>query len=64
MLVVTMLGVAATFKCVIDELTYGTNVQLVGLLQVENENNTDTDLNTSFHEVENCSNICTLPYDT
>jgi hypothetical protein len=50
---VTMPGVAETFKTVIDEITLGTDLKLVNLLQAQNENLTHEDLNTSIDEPEN-----------
>ena len=52
-LVVTMPGVAETFKIVIDEMTYGTDFKLINLLQAENVNLTNVNLNTSIEEPEN-----------
>jgi hypothetical protein len=52
-LVVTMPGVAETFKSVIDEMTFGTDFKLVNLLHAENANLTHEDLNTSIDEPEN-----------
>jgi len=46
--VVTMPGVAETFKSVIDELTHGTDFNLVNLLHYENVNLTHEDLNISI----------------
>jgi len=51
-LVVTMPGVAETFKSVIDEMTHGTDFKLVNLLHAENANLTHQDLNTSIDEPE------------
>ena len=56
-LVVTMPGVAETFKTVIDEMTHGTDFELVNLLLAENANLTDEDLNTSIDEPVNRLNI-------
>ena len=47
-LVVTMPGVAETFKTVIDMMTHGTDFKLVNLLHAENANLTHEDLNTSI----------------
>jgi len=52
-LVVTMPGLAETFKSVIDAMTHGTEFKLVNLLHAENANLTDNDLNTSIDEPEN-----------
>jgi hypothetical protein len=52
-LLVTMPGVAETFKTVIDEMTHGTDFKLVNLLLAENANLTHEDLNTSIDEPEN-----------
>jgi hypothetical protein len=63
-LVVTMPGVAETFKTVIDEMTHGTDFKLVNLLHPENANLTHEDLNTSIDEPENRWNIHLVSYDT
>jgi SNF2 family DNA or RNA helicase len=63
-LVVTMPGVAETFKSVIDEMTFATDIKLINLLHVENVNLTHEDLNTSLDEPENRWNIHLLSYDT
>jgi hypothetical protein len=63
-LVVTMPGVAETFKSVIDEMTFGTDFKLVNLLLAENANLTQEDLNTSIDEQENRWNIHLVSYDT
>jgi len=47
-LVVTMPGVAETFKSVIDEMTFATDFKLIDLEQVENVNLIHEDLNTSL----------------
>jgi hypothetical protein len=52
-LVVTMPGVAETFKAVIDEMTHGTHFKLVNLLHPENAYLAHIDLNTSSDETEN-----------
>jgi hypothetical protein len=52
-LVVTMHGVAETFKTVIDVMTHGTDSKLVNLLRAANANFTDEDLNTRIAEPEN-----------
>jgi SNF2 family DNA or RNA helicase len=59
----TMHGVAETFKTVIDEMTHGTDFNLVDLLHAENTNLTLEDLNTSIDEPENRWNICLVSYD-
>jgi len=63
-LVVTMPGVAETFKTVIDKMTHGTNFILVNLLPAENANLTHRDLNTSINEPENRWNIHLVSYHT
>jgi len=63
-LVVTMSGVAATFKRIIHEMTYPTDFQLINLLQTENANLTLKDLNTSLDQPENRWNIHFVSYDT
>jgi len=62
--VVTMPGVAETFKTVIDEMTHGTDFKIVNLFHAENANLTHEDLNTSIHEPENRWNIHLVSYDT
>jgi len=52
-LVVTMPLDAVTFKSVIDEMTYGTDFNLINSLHVENENLTHEDLNTGIDELKN-----------
>ena len=52
-LVVTMPGVAETFKSVIDEMTYGTDFKFINLFHTENVNLTHEHLNTSIDEPEN-----------
>jgi len=64
LMVVTMPGVAKTFKTVIDEMTHGTEFKLVNLLHTDNGNLTHEDLNTSIDEPENWWNIHFLSYDT
>jgi len=64
LLVVTMPGVAETFKTVIDEMTHGTDFKLVNLLHAETANLTHEDLNTSIDEPENKCNIHRVSYDT
>jgi len=63
-LVVTMPGVAETFKSVIDKMTYGIYLKLITLLNPENANHTHEDLNTSIDEPENRWNIHLVSYDT
>jgi SNF2 family DNA or RNA helicase len=63
-LVVTMRGVAETFKTDIDEMIHVTNFKLVNLLHTENANLTHEDLNTSLDEPENRWNIRLVSYDT
>jgi len=63
-LVVTMPGVAETFKRVIHKMTHGTDFELVNLLQAENANLSHKDLNTSIDEPENRWNIHLVSYDT
>jgi len=63
-LVVTMPGLAETFKSVIDEMTHGADFKLVNLLHSENMNLTHEDLNTSIDEPENWWNIHHVSYDT
>ena len=63
-LVVTLPGVAETFKSVIDQIKHGTNFKLVNLLDAENANLTNEYLNTSIEEPENCLNSHFVSYDT
>ena len=63
-LVVTMPGVAETFKTVNDEMTHGNNFKVVNLLHPENVNHTHGDLNTSIDKPENPWNIHLMSYDT
>jgi len=63
-LVVTMPGVAETFKTVIGEMTHATDFKLVNLLHTENANLTHKDPNTSIDEPENRCNIHLMSYDT
>jgi len=62
--VITMPGVAETFKTVIDKMTHGTEFTLVNLLHAENVDLTHKDLNTSIDEPENRLNIHLVSYDT
>ena len=52
-LMVTMPGVAETFKSFINEMPYRTNFKLINLLYTENGNHTHEDLNTNIDELEN-----------
>jgi len=52
-LVVTMLGVAETFKSFIDEMSHGTDFKLFNLLHAENAKLSLEDLNTSNDRSEN-----------
>jgi hypothetical protein len=61
--VVTMPGVAETFKTVIHEMTHVTDFKLVNLLLAENANLAHEDLNTSIDEPENRWNIHLVLYD-
>jgi len=63
-LVVTMTGVAETFKTVIDEMTHVTEFKLINLLHAENANLTGEDLNTKIDVPENRWNIHLLSYNT
>jgi len=63
-LVVTMPGVAETFKTVINELTHGTDFKLVNLLHTKNAILTHEDLNTSIDEPADRWNIHLALYDT
>jgi len=63
-LVVTMPGLAETFKTVNNEMTHGTDFKLVNLLQADDANLTHEDLNTSINEPENRWNIHLVSYDT
>ena len=51
-LLVTVAGVAETFKSVINEMTHGIDFKLINLLQTKNVNLTHEDLNTSIDESE------------
>jgi len=62
--VVTMRRVAARFKSVFDQMTYGTDFNLINLLHPENVNLTHEDLNTSIDKPENRLNIHLELYDT
>jgi hypothetical protein len=63
-LVVTMPGLAETFKQVIGEMTHGTDFKLFNLLHAKNPNLTHQDLNTSIDKPENRWNIHHVSYDT
>ena len=63
-LVVTMPGVGETFKTVINEMTQGTEFQLVNLLHAENVNLTHEDLNTSIDKADHRLNIHLVMYHT
>jgi len=63
-LLVTMPGVAETFKTVIDKMTHATEVNLGNLLHLENTSLTHEDVNTGIDEPENRWNIQHLSYDT
>jgi hypothetical protein len=62
-LVVTMPGVAETFKSFIDKMTFATGFKLINLLQAENANLTHDNLNTSLDDPENRSTIHLVSYD-
>jgi hypothetical protein len=51
-LVVTMPGVAESFKTLIVKMTPGTDFKLINLLHVDNANRTHENLNTSIDEPE------------
>jgi len=63
-LVVTMPRVAKMFKSVIDEMTYGTDCELIHLLHVDNGYLTQEDLNTNIEEPENRCRNHLVSYDT
>jgi hypothetical protein len=63
-LVVTLPIVEETVKTVIDEMTHGTDITLVNLLQAENVNVTHQDLITSIDDPENQWNTHLVSYDT
>jgi hypothetical protein len=63
-LLVTIPGVAETFKTVIDKMTHGTNFKLINLLYAENANLTHEDLNTSIDNSVNRWNFHLVSYDT
>jgi hypothetical protein len=64
LLVVTMPGVAVTFKSVIDEMTYGSKFKLVNLLQMDNARLTHKNLNTSIDTPANLWNNSLVSYHT
>ena len=63
-LVVTVPGMAETFKTFIDEMIHGTEFKLVNLLHAENANLTHEGLNTRIDKLENQLNIHLVSYDT
>jgi len=63
-LVVPMPRVAEMFKSLIHEMTYGTDVNFIHLLHLNNVNITQWDLNTSNDEPENQWNIHLVLYET
>jgi hypothetical protein len=62
--VVTLPGVAETFKSVMDEMTHATDFKPVNILHTKNANLTHEDLNTSIHQPENRWIIHLLSYNT
>jgi len=62
-LVVTMPGVAETFKTVIDEMTHGTDFKLANLLHAKNPSLTHENLNNSIDEPDNRWIIHLVSYD-
>jgi len=56
--------IAETFKSLLDEMTYGTNLKLVELLHPDNANLTNEDLNTSIEDPQNRRNIQLVLYHT
>jgi hypothetical protein len=63
-MVVTMPGVAKTFKTVINEITHGTDFKIVNMFLTENVDLTHEDLKTSIDEPEIRWNIHLVSYDT
>jgi hypothetical protein len=63
-LVVTMSGVAETFKSLIDEMTAETDVKPIHLLYAANVNGTHETINNSVGETENRRNIHLVSHDT
>ena len=62
-LVITIPGVAETFKTVIKVKTHGTDFKLVNLLHAKDATLTHEDLSTSIDEPENRWNIHLVSYD-
>jgi len=60
-LVVTMGGVAVTFKSLIDKMTYGAIVKVINLSNAENGNLFCEDLNTTIDKLENRCNTHRVP---
>jgi len=56
-LVVSMPGVADTFKTVIKTITYRADITLINMLNVQQANPTHEDLNTSRDQLEHLRNI-------
>jgi hypothetical protein len=63
-LAVTMSGVAEIFKTVINEMTHGTEFNLVNFLHTESANLAHEDLNPSIDKPANRWNIHLVSYDT
>jgi len=63
-LVVQKLGVAETFKSVIDEMTHGTNFKVVNLLHTDNADLSHENLNTTIDEPGNPWTIHLVSYNT
>jgi len=59
-----MARAAQTFKSVINEMTYGSDIKLNNMLHTDNANFTQEDLNTSIDEPENGCTIHLVSYDT
>jgi hypothetical protein len=64
MLMITMPGVAESFKTDIDEMTHGTKFELVNWLYTENAMFTNKDLNTRIVKPDNRWNSHLVSYDT
>jgi len=62
-LVVTMPRGAETLKGIINMMTYGTDIQLVNFLDLENGNLTHNDVNSRYDQLENLLNIHHVLYD-
>jgi hypothetical protein len=62
--VVTLSGVAETFKRVIKEVTFATDFKLINFGSAAIANLTHQDLSTSLEEPENRSNIHLVSYET